>query len=216
MEILYVTAVLAIFALCIALFSTARRILHSTPLTNGDLSLTQVERLTQSWEPIAQQSFEETSQPIEKPEPEYAEENLNMEEYLLPQVTTVAEAQTEEFVAPAVQTPMPELSRDVYLTEISEAPEIPVQPQVVRADRMEVQSQAVREDWMKVQPQSIREDRMKIESRAVRDDRMETSSPRTSHYILEYLLIGISVFVLVKTQKSVSEHRSLQSSNRVA
>ncbi len=39
MQILYVSAMVAIFVLCLALLSTARRILHSTPLTSGQLSI---------------------------------------------------------------------------------------------------------------------------------------------------------------------------------
>ncbi|MEO6965380.1 MAG: hypothetical protein ABI076_05720 [Acidobacteriaceae bacterium] len=221
MEILYLTAVLAVIALCIALFSTARRILHSTPLTNGDLSITQMERLTQSWEPIAQRSFEETVLPLEKPETEHAEDNrnednLNMDEYLLPQVNTVLEVHREEFVAPSMQISTPEPPRDLYYSEAPQAPEIHIQPKTILEDKIEVQPKAMYEDWMKVQPQAIREDRIEAQPRAVRENRMEISSPRTPHYLLECLLIGVSVFVLVKTQKSTAQYRSERAVNRVA
>ena len=225
MEILYLTAVLAVIALCIALFSTARRILHSTPLTNGDLSITQMERLTQSWEPIAQRSFEESS-PREESETEYAEddsnkdnlneETLNMDEYLLPQVNTVAEGHREEFVAPSMQISTPEQPRDLYYSETPQAPEIHIQPKTILEEKIEVQPKAMHEDWMKAQPQAIREDRMETQPRTVRENRMEISSPRTPHYLLECLLIGVSVFVLVKTQKSTAQYRSERAVNRVA
>lgn len=41
MQILYVSAMVAIFVLCLALLSMARRILQSTALTNGQLSISQ-------------------------------------------------------------------------------------------------------------------------------------------------------------------------------
>ncbi len=226
MEILYLTAVLAVIALCIALFSTARRILHSTPLTNGDLSITQMERLTQSWEPIAQRSFEETALPLDKPGTEHAEDNLNednlnednlnMDEYLLPQVNTVAEVHREEFVAPSMQISTPEQPRDLYYSETPHAPEIHIQPKTILEHKIEVQPKAMHEDWMKAQPQAIREDRIEAQPRTVRENRMEISSPRTPHYLLECLLIGVSVFVLVKTQKSTAQYRSERAVNRVA
>ena len=48
MQILYVSAMVAIFVLCLALLSTARRILHSTPLTSGQLSISKAYDLDHS------------------------------------------------------------------------------------------------------------------------------------------------------------------------
>lgn len=224
MEILYLTVVLAIIALCIVLFSTARRILHASPLTDGDLSITQMQRLTQSWEPTVQQSYEENSHPIEEPESansnedmddeDLNEEGLNMEEYLLPQATPVAAAiQLEEPVAPAQQATMPEPQKATYFAEAPDAHIHPESTYEVKQERMEAPTPAAREDWMDVQRKPIREDSIRL--RKSRDDEAE-DTPRTQHYFLECLLLGISVLVLVKTQKSASQYGSQQSAHRVA
>jgi hypothetical protein len=72
------------------------------------------------------------------------------------------------------------------------------------------------EDWMEAPPSATREDRMEPQLRTAQEDGMEIPSLRAPHYLLECLLLGVSVFVLVKTQKSTAQYRSERAANRVA
>lgn len=228
MEILYVTTIVAIFGLCFALYSTTRRILHSSPLSSGDLSLTQPERLTQSWEPVAQPSFEETSLSFEKPE--YAEESSNLTNPAFASVMAPDTRRTSQPWEPVTQPSFEETAlshkqpepveeslniADFLLPEATAPKEVLTETVFAPAAQMPLPElpRYVRDIYMS---ETFKEPEIRVQPRAKREDRPAGSSPRTYHYILEYLLIGISVFVLVKTQRSVSEHRSLQSSNRVA
>lgn len=65
MQILYVSAMVGIFVLCLALLSTARRILHSTPLTSGQLSIsTDYDLDGAQAEPIASFGTDEGTAPV--------------------------------------------------------------------------------------------------------------------------------------------------------
>jgi hypothetical protein len=50
MQILYGTTMLAVFVVCIALFTTARRLLRASPLQSGELGLPRFERYADSSE----------------------------------------------------------------------------------------------------------------------------------------------------------------------
>jgi hypothetical protein len=176
MEILYGTAMAAIFVLCLVLLWTARRILRSSPLTSGELSLTQFDESTDRGE----FSYE----------PNYAEMAQFDLESAVAQISpslidpvSLERMASEERIEP-IQASMatPELPQtDVQSAEFAERSETPTQPEPKHGTRI------------------------------------AKHLPHGYNYLLEGLLLGISVFVLVRTQKSTWRyHRSLQSSNQVA
>jgi hypothetical protein len=177
MEILYGTTMAAIFVLCLVLLWTARRILQSSPLTSGELSLTHVDEAIDRSELFDEPNYAEIAQ--FDIEPAIAEISPS----LIDPVALEMMASEERMVEP-IQTSMatPELPQtEVQLTEITESSEIPAQ------------------------------------SAAKRGARTAKHLPQGYNYLLEGLLLGVSVFVLVRTQRSTWRyHRSLQSSDQVA
>lgn len=175
MEILYGTTMAAVFVLCLALLWTTRRILQSSPLTSGELSLMQGDETTDRSELSAQPNFVEIA--LAQCETDVAEIRPDLIDPVALEMMA-AEARMEEPIqAPAQSSEMP--LADVHLTEITESSEVPVQS---------------------------------VEKRT----RITRRLPHGYNYLLECLLLGVSVFVLVRTQRSSARQRSLMSSDQVA
>lgn len=172
MEILYVTTMAAVFVLCLALLWTARRILRSSPLTSGELSLTHVDETTDRNELFAQPNFVEIA--LSHCESEIAEISPSLIDPVALEMMAA-----EQTMAEPIQTPEMPLT-DVHLTEISESSEVP------------------------------------IEAVEKRSGRITKRLPHSYNYLLECLLLGVSLVVLVRTQRSSARHRSLMSSDQVA
>lgn len=177
MEILYGTTMAAIFVLCLVLLWTARRILQSSPLTSGELSLTHANEVTDQSELSDEPNYAEIAQ--FDIEPTVAEISPSLIDPVALEMMA-----SEERVVELAQVPVltPELPQtEVQLTEIAESSEILAQPA------------------------------------AKRGTRTAKHLPHGYNYLLEGLLLGVSVFVLVRTQRSTWRyHRSLQSSDQVA
>ena len=172
MEILYVTTMAAVFVLCLALLWTARRILQSSPLTSGELSLTRVDETIDRNDLSAQPDFVEIA--LSHYEPEISQISPNLIDPVALEMMA-----SEQAMAEPIQTPEMPLT-DVHLTEMSESSEVPAQP---------------------------------VEKRGAR---ITKRLPHGYNYLLECLLLGVSVVVLVRTQRSSARHRSLMSSDQVA
>lgn len=172
MEILYGTTMAAVFVLCLALLWTTRRILQSSPLTSGELSLIHVDETTDRSELSAQPNFVEVA--LSQCETGIAEISPSLIDPIALEMMA-----SEHTLAEPIQTPEMPLT-DVHLTEISESSEVPVQP---------------------------------VEKRGTR---ITKRLPHGYNYLLECLLLGVSVVVLVQTQRSSARHRSLMSSDQVA
>ncbi len=172
MEILYVTTMAAVFVLCLALLWTARRILQSSPLTSGELSLIHVDETIDRSELSAQPNFVEIA--LSHCEPEIAEISPSLIDPVALEMMA-----SEQAMAEPIQTPEMPLT-DVHSTVIPESSEVPVQS---------------------------------VEKRGARITRR---LPHGYNYLLECLLLGVSVVVLVQTQRSSARHRSIMSSDQVA
>lgn len=177
MDILYGTTMAAIFVLCLVLLWTARRILQSSPLANGELSLTHGDEVADQGELADEPNYAEIAE--FDLEPTVAKINPS----LIDPVALEMMASEERMVEPPqASTAIPDLLQtEVQVTETNESSEVPEQ------------------------------------LAAKRNLRTAKHPPHGYNYLLEGLLLGVSVFVLIRTQRSTwRNHRSLQSSDQVA
>lgn len=186
MQILYGTTMAAIFMLCLILLWTALRILRSSPLSSGELSLARIDTAIDPSEFYAETDYAEIAQ--FDLEPEVAEISTSlMDPIALEMMASGTSAANESMAVPIaaqVQEPM------------QAAMETPALPQIeVLVEAADVVA----------------------EPESKRSGRFMKHLPRGYNYMLEGLLLGVSVFVLIRTQRSNWRHqRSLQSSDQVA
>ncbi len=185
MQILYGTAMAAIFMLCLALLWTARRILRSSPLTSGGLAFAGLGAIDRS---------------NSSPETDYAE----IAQYdLEPEVAEISTSLVDPVVLKRISSPNRTTHQPmvepmaVHAYELIETPvEAPAQPMM---------EELVEAEDLVAKPE------------AKRRGRFSKHLPKGYNYMLEGLLLGISVFVLIRTQRSTWRyHRALQSSDQVA
>lgn len=185
MQILYVTTMVAIFVLCLALFSIGRRILQSPRFSNGELSLIRLEGAIHPYGSNVEADGADTATlPLEL-EDEDTEHGPILEDLIL---------SSEE---------------DLVLSPIAAATavELPFQPPIeasAPAPQESVSNQRIEEPEPPARPEARPE---RKRSKAV---------PRAYHHALECLLLGVSIFVLVRTQRSTARYRSSQSADQVA
>lgn len=186
MQILYGTTMAAIFVLCLVLLWTARRILRSSPLTSGELSLTRLHEAIDRSEFASEPDYAEIAQ--FDIEPQVAEISLSLVDPVALERMASAESVSVETTVDPIPAP------------IQTAAETPVLPQMV------------------VQMTEIAESsEVPAQAEARRGGRLAKHLPHGYNYLLEGLLLGVSVFVLVRTQRSNRRyHRALQSSDQVA
>jgi hypothetical protein len=176
MEILYGTTMAAVFVLCLALLWTTRRILQSSPLTSGELSLIHADETTDRSELTTQPNFVEIA--LSQCEPDVAEISPSLIDHVALEMMAAEERIEEPIQAPAQTMELPAM--DAHLTQMAESSEVPAQP---------------------------------VERRGAQTT---NRLPHGYNYLLEGLLLGVSVFVLLRTQRSSARHRSLMSSDQVA
>jgi hypothetical protein len=177
MEILYGTTMAAIFVLCLVLLWTARRILQSSPLTSGELSLTHADKVSDRDELGDAPNYAEIAQ--FDLEPAVAEISPSLIDPVALEIMAAEERGVEPTQASIAPPDLPQT--EVLLAEVAESPKAPEQPAAKDAART------------------------------------AQHPPHGYNYLLEGLLLGVSVFVLVRTQRSSwRHHRSLQSSDQVA
>lgn len=186
MQILYGTAMAAIFMLCLVLLWTARRILRSSPLTSGQLSLAPVYASIDNSDSSTETDYADIAQ--FDLEPEVAEISTSLLDpialEMMASAGSVADEPTTAPIVAQVQEPM------------QTALETPAPPQT------EVQVEAVD---------------VVAEPDSKHSGRFSRHLPHGYNYMLEGLLLGVSVFVLIRTQRSSWRYQqSLQSSDQVA
>lgn len=184
MQLLYVLAIIAVFVLCIALLSTARRILRSNPLQSGQLALSSIRD-------------------FDRPEDDDLIEIRAVETRM-----SSAEAAPVEW--------------DSDLDELPAVEEIEVSPVIIaETTQIEVASPVP----VHSVPSASIEDSHPILTAPETSEPSEPSRPfrfrkpsrQAYNYALECLLIGISAWVLIQTQRSNMQQRVPNSSrNRVA
>ncbi|HWF66104.1 MAG TPA: hypothetical protein VN670_02295 [Acidobacteriaceae bacterium] len=181
MQLLYVLAIIAVFVLCIALLSTARRILRSNPLQSGQLALSSIRD-------------------FDRPE----DDDL-IEIHAVETRMSSVEAAPDEW--------------DSDLDELPDEEEIEVSPVIIaETTQIEVASPVP----VHSVPSAPIEDSHPIlttseTSEPSRPFHFHKPSRRAYSYALECLLIGVSAWVLIQTQRSNMQQRVPNSSrNRVA
>ncbi len=179
MQILYVLAMIAVFVLCIALLSTARRILKSPALASGQLGLSRVAELDLAVEePVSRRSTDSMTAAYEnEPVSLRAAEEMAYAEIFEP--APAMPAVVLEVAEPLGSIPAPQA--------YTEGPEEPLAQKTSALSRL---------------------------SHAVRSHK---PSRRTYNYALECALLGVSAWVLIKTQQGTLHEGSWESSRgRVA
>jgi hypothetical protein len=178
MEILYVIAIVAVFVLCLALLSTARRILRSSPLSSGQLSLSR-------------------SHDVEQPEEESLED-IRAEERSIPESDA-------EYVGSRLVT--------ANLTMAETALPIAVPATTIVAEPIPAIGPSM------AFPMEEKPANQNVCARPHTNNAAGIRKPsrRAYNYALECLLLGVTAWVLIKTQQSTSRYSSRRSSrDRVA
>ena len=199
MQILYVTAMIAISVLCVALFSTSRRVLRSKPAFGGELSLTHLKSAIESYESDVQLNPVDMAK-FPPPEREYVEPPSIPENFA---VSTVIAPEDE--VQEAVLTPEDEV-QEAVLTPADEVWEALLTPEPTSVETPEsVPSAEIVENQEIVAPVP-----------PTRRARIAAHLPFEYNYFLECFLLGVSIFVLIRTQRRTARSKSAQSSDQVA
>jgi hypothetical protein len=187
MQILYGAAMTAIFMLCLVLLWTARRILRSSPLASGQLSLVP-----------AYASIDDSQSSTEIDYAEMARFDLE------PEVAAISTSLLDP-IALEMMASANSIATETVTAPIAEQIQEPMQ--AVAATPAHPQTEVVIEAADRV-----------AEPEAKRTGRFSKRLPLGYNYMLEGLLLGVSVFVLIRTQRSNwrYHHRSLQSSDQVA
>ena len=186
MQILYGSAMAAIFMLCLVLLWTARRILRSSPLESGQLSLARLHEAIDRIDVSTETDYAEIAQ--FDIEPALAEISTSLLDpialEMMASASSVANETTPAPIAAQIQEPM------------QATMETPAPPQTeVLVEAADVFA----------------------EPETKRGGRFAKHLPHGYNYMLEGLLLGVSVFVLIRTQRSTWRyHRSLRSSDQVA
>lgn len=186
MQLLYGTAMAAIFMLCVVLLWTARRILRSSPLTSGQLSITRIHESIDQSDFSTETDYAEIAQFDLEPEVANIGTSL-LDPIALEMMASASSVSNERMAAPisaqiqepiqaAMETPAPQ-----RVNELVEAADVAAEPE------------------------------------AKRGGRFTKHLPHGYNYMLEGLLLGVSVLVLIRTQRSSWRYqRSMQSSDQVA
>lgn len=174
MEIMYVIAIVAVFVLCLALLSTARRILRSSPLASGSLTLSS---------PYDEEHFDAIQASDYLQEEEMALSNFKARNADYSDSGETPSDKNNVVTHAAIET-----ARDEFNTQ-------PVLNSPIAGDDVAVDKY---------------ESAMTYDSHAEEVEegsRVQKSSRRTYNYALECLLLGISAWVLIKTQQSNLRYR---------
>ncbi|MES2222836.1 MAG: hypothetical protein V4587_17940 [Acidobacteriota bacterium] len=186
MQILYGTAMAAIFILCLALLWTARRILRSSPLTSGGLAFAGLHGAIDPIESSSETDYAEIAQYDLEPEVTEISTRL-IDPAVLERISSPIRANAEPMSEPMIAQTYEAMQ---IVTEI---PELPAVEALIDAEELASKPEAKHRG------------------------RFSKHLPKGYNYMLEGLLLGISVFVLIRTQRSTWRyHRALQSSDQVA
>lgn len=237
MEILYVTTMAAIFVLCLALLFTARRILRSSPLSSGELALsgiyeTQMPRDTieESAEANDTATFKQSVRDrldsvvfrAATQEQEHVESEPVMASWVASSLKTTV--RMSEPVVNVLHEDPDELDEmDKLNSFVSER--IPlgtlhantIEPEPAAAESKMVNAPAEQTIHASMDSTAVDSRENIAEQTPEKKNRTRTRKPLPAGYgyALECLLLGVSVLVLVTTQRSSFRNRSLHSS-RVA
>jgi hypothetical protein len=162
MEILYGSGIFAVVVLCLALLSTARRILRSSPMSNAQFGTTRMYEVT----PAEQEMMDEIS--------------------------------SARILAPTVEALHIETAAALYSPMVLERVE------AVSAQAMEEEEEPLPAEMFYQAAEPIEPE----QSWASRWMRIPKPTRQTYNYALECLLIGVSAWILIKTQRETLQLRS--------
>jgi hypothetical protein len=195
MEILYVVGMIAVFVLCLALFSTARRILRSSALSNGQFGTSRMYDV-EALDDEASKEIDSAEMAMPGLKAIYTRSNVALDD-LAEIETPYAETAMAETVAPD-----PIIYEGIQATAIVE--EEPVMAAYVPPPIPSWAEKLADEDDSE-QPQANKWKRFRNPSR------------QKYNYALECLLLGVSAWVLIRTQRGTLRYRLSQTaSDRVA
>ncbi|MDR5727868.1 MAG: hypothetical protein RB191_10620 [Terriglobia bacterium] len=232
MQILYVTAMIAISVLCVALFSTSRRVLRSKPAFGGELSLTHLKSAIESYESDVQLNPVDMAM-FPPPEREYVEppsipENFAVSTVIAPEDEVQEAVLTpEDEVQEAMLTPEDEV-QEAVLTPEDEVQEAVLTPEDEVQEAVLTPADEVWEALLTPEPTSAETPESVPSAEIVENQEIVAPVPSTRrariaahlpfeyNYLLECLLLGVSIFVLIRTQRSTARSKSAQSSDQVA
>lgn len=189
MQILYGTAMAAIFMLCLVLIWTARRVLRSSPLPTGELSLARLHEVIERID-VSTDSIETDYAHIPQfdIEPEVAEISTSLLDPIELEMMASASDVADETTPPPFTAQVHEPTQTAMETLAPPPMGITFEDADVAADP-EINISGKSTDHL----------------------------PHEYNYLLEGLLLGVSLFVLIRTQRSSWRYqRSLQSSDQVA
>ncbi len=200
MQILYLVAIFAVFILCVAMLSTARRVLRSSPLASGQLGISRIYDVERPEE----DGFEELHSELAVPGIEAEHENLYLPPFKVadrePEPATVYVAHAEIRAEAAVSAPIQPVAET-----LSEATDF---------DAFEAAYMHAGEQQETGRPFLARNKNSRDKGEGFH---LPRPSRQTYQYALECLLLGVSAWVLIKTQQSNMKYRLQQSSQgRVA
>ncbi|MGO8718964.1 MAG: hypothetical protein ACLQMO_07070 [Acidobacteriaceae bacterium] len=230
MEILYGTTMAAIFVLCLVLLWTSRRVLRSSPITGHELSLTRLHELINQSEIPPESDCADTEPFV------FEQEGTEISPSLISPVVLETMSSEENVAGVAIAEEIPASEEapaqmqeqslmDFRLNEIAESSEIREQsavlPPMFHLNEI-AESSEIRKQPAVLPPMfhlnEIAESSEIIEQSEAEHNDQITERPSTEHnHLLEYLLLALSVFVLVRMQTGKTrDNRTLQSSDQVA
>lgn len=203
MQILYGTATAAIFMLCLVLLWTSRRILRSSPIPNAEFSLARLHEAIERNSFAAQTRYADIA-PLGL-EPEVAEISNSLLDSIALDMPASATSLPGEWMNAPVAVQVQEAMQPIL--------EMPPQPQIEFLAEPQV-------DFL-VEPRvevAVESADAIAEPEPKRNGRIAKHTTHGYNYMLEGLLLGVSVFVLIRTQRSNWRYheRSLRSSDQVA
>jgi len=183
MQILYVIAMLAVFVLCVALLSTARRILRSSPLQSGQLALSSIQ------DDITWSDDDDLVEirPVGR------------------KMSSLKASEDDDWNSDSEMDELP-VAEEIEIPEVVAFEAAPIEPEPIAVE------QTISSPITDVQETSTFS-----AAEEPHTQRFRMPSRKTYNYALECLLLGVSAWVLIQTQRSNMQQRIPHSSrDRVA
>lgn len=194
MQILYITCIVAVFVLCLALLSTARRILGSSPLASGQLGIAGVH--------MEAPTFHES---MMEPKPVQMRTALAETAYDAPYIAL------DESMLTAPETKM------VEAPETAEAPVAASEEAPTRHAEVWAASETPAAETAASEMPASATPTAEMPVAEIPETVTQAGTRRSYNYALECLLLGLSAWILIQTQRDTLRVRAGHSSrDRVA
>lgn len=206
MQILYGIALLVVIVLCAALFLTTRRILRSTPLSSGQIDFASAQPILSIEDRLEAAVFSAKNEEIKPPRIEESIPAAEPDADIEWNPSTMDSESTSDVELSAV-TDLALESAPPYSASISASESVP--------EKMVAGQPIPTPDIDSIYAAEENTAAMEIDAREQRQ-RVLKSSRRTYRRALEYLLVGVSAFVLIQTQRNMRFRVAHPAGSRVA